>query len=366
MRAHVLNDAALMKRAGQFVWLSIDTEAPVNAAFTAKFPSEGVPTFLVIDPSTEKATLSWYGTATVAQFGAMMDGAVRAAAGRASPADAALARGDEANARKDFAHAAERYAEALKLGGTEWPKRARTLESLVMAFAFAKNQKACAEAALQDAPSMARDRSFVNVVFFGLGCTDPGTPAAHRMEKLAEEAVRIPAVFSDDVSQLYISLAYYYRQEKNEADAVRVTNACLEYLDGQRSQAKSPEARLAVDLTYVSAANLVGKPELPLAHLEQDERELPNDYNPPHLIAMQLKQMKRYDAALTKCDRALRLSYGGQKLRTYGLKGQILEQKGDRGGAKKTYEEGLAFAKTLPPDTARTARQRMEAALSKL
>jgi tetratricopeptide (TPR) repeat protein len=365
MRAHVLNDDALLKRAGQFAWLSVDTEDPANAGFTAKFPSEGVPTFLVIDPSTEKAKLSWYGTASVAQFGTMMDDAVRAA-GRVSPADAALSRGDDANARKDFANAAERYAEALKLGGTDWPKRARIFESLVMAYSFARNQKACTETALQVAPSMARDRSFVNVVYFGLGCGNPGTLEGHEMEKLAEEAVRIPGVFSDDISQLYASLAYYYRQEKNEADAVRVTNDRIRYLDGQRAQAKNPEARLALDLEYVSAANFLDKPELPLAYLERDERDLPNDYNPPYLLAIQLNQLKRYDAALTECDRALRLAYGGQKLRTYGVKGQILERKGDRSGAKKTYEEGLAFARTLPPDTAKTARQRMEAALSKL
>jgi hypothetical protein len=366
MRAHVLNDAALLKRAGQFAWLSIDTENPVNSAFTAKFPSEGVPTFLIIDPSTEKVTLSWYGTVTVQQLGKLMDDGLRAAGDGVSGADAALARGDEANAHKDFAKAAERYMEALNLGGKHWPKRARTIESLVMAHSFARNEKACTETALEDAPSMARDRSFVNVVYFGLECAKAGTPEAHAMEKLAEEAVKIPDVFSDDVSQLYGSLAFYYRQENNEADAVRVTTARIEYLEQQLTHAKNPEARLALDLQYVSAANFLHKPELPVANLERDERELPNDYNPPYLLATQLNEMGRYDAALTASDHALQLAYGGAKLRAYGLKARILERKGNKAGAKKTYEEGLAFAKTLPPDTAKVARQRMEAALSKL
>jgi hypothetical protein len=366
MRAHVLNDAALLKRAGQFAWLSIDTENPVNAGFTAKFPSEGVPTFLVIDPFTEKVMLSWYGTATVAQFGTLMDDGLRVAAGGGSGADAALASADEANARKDFAKAAESYAAALELGGRDSPKRARTIESLVMAYAFARNQTACTERALRDAPSMARDRSFVNVVYFGLGCTKPGTPESHQMEKLAEEAVKIPHVFSDDISQLYGSLAYYYRQEKDETDALRVTNARIEYLREQFAHSKNAEARLALDLQYVSAANFLRRPELPVANLERDERELPHDYNPPYLLAIQLNAMKRYDAALAACDRALRLAYGGGKLRAYVLKGQILEKKGDKGGAKDVYEEGLAFANTLPPDAADAARKRIEAALSHL
>ena len=365
MRAHVLNDAALLKRAGQFAWLSIDTENPANAAFTAKFPTEGVPTFLVIDPSTEKVNLSWYGTATVTQFGMLMDDALRSSAG-GSAADISLARGDEANARKDFAKAAESYGEALNRGGEGWPKRSRTIESLVMAYSFARNQKDCAAAALQDAPSMARNRSFVNVVYFGLDCTTPGTPESHELEQLAESAVTIPGVFSDDISQLYGSLAYYYRQEKKEADAVRVTNARIEYLQQQRAHTKNPDARLALDFQFVSAANFLGKPELPVANLEQDERELPKDYNPPYLLAFQLNEMARYDAALAACDRALHLAYGSGKVRAFALKGQILQKKGDPAAAKKTYEEGLAYAKTLPPGTAKVAQQRMEAALSKL
>jgi hypothetical protein len=365
MRAHVLNDGALLKRAGQFVWLSIDTENSVNAGFTAKFPTEGVPTFLVIDPFTEKVTLSWYGTATAAQFGSLMDDA-RSPAGSGSAADAALARADEANARKDFAKAAESYAEALELGGRNWPKRARTIESLVMAYSFARNETACTEAALKSAPSMTRDRSFVNVVYFGLDCANPGTRESREMEKLAEEAVQIPQVFSDDISQLYGSLAYYYRQEKNEADAVRVTNARIEYLKQQLAHANNPEARLALDIQYASAANFLREPQLPVPNLVRDERELPHDYNPPYLLAVQLNEMKSYDEALAACDRALRLAYGGGKLRAYALEGQILETKGDKAGAKKIYEEGRVFAKTLPPDTAKVARKRIEAALSKL
>src|SRR5689334_16971071 len=107
MRAHVLKDAVLLKRAGQFAWLSIDTDKAANAAFNAKFPTEGVPVFLVIDPATEKVALSWYGTVTAPQLDGLMDDGMRVVAGGGSGADALLARADEANARKDFAKAAD-------------------------------------------------------------------------------------------------------------------------------------------------------------------------------------------------------------------------------------------------------------------
>src|ERR1051326_3581608 len=117
MRANVLNDPALLKRAGQFAWLSIDSDKPSNSGFNAKFPTEGVPDFLVIDPAAEKVALSWYGTVTAPQLGVLLDDGMRAVAGGGSGADAALARGDEANAHKEFAKAADAYKQALELGG---------------------------------------------------------------------------------------------------------------------------------------------------------------------------------------------------------------------------------------------------------
>src|ERR1035441_9467819 len=68
MRANVLNDAALVKQAGQFAWLSIDSDKPVNSAFVDKFATGGVPLFVVIDPGKEQAVLNWYGTATAPQL----------------------------------------------------------------------------------------------------------------------------------------------------------------------------------------------------------------------------------------------------------------------------------------------------------
>ena len=62
-------------------WLSIDSEKPSNAGFNEKFPMEGIPAFLVIDPNSGKATLSWYGTATASQLNGLMEEGLRAVAG---------------------------------------------------------------------------------------------------------------------------------------------------------------------------------------------------------------------------------------------------------------------------------------------
>ena len=128
MRASVLKDPSLLKRAGQFAWLSIDSEKPSNAGFNEKFPMEGVPAFLVIDPNSGKPTLSWYGTATATQLNGLMEDGLRAmAGGGGSSADALLARADEADARNDYVKAAALYGQAIDAGGSNWPKRSGLL-----------------------------------------------------------------------------------------------------------------------------------------------------------------------------------------------------------------------------------------------
>src|SRR4051812_20369050 len=48
MRGHVLNDPALTKNAGRFVWLAIDTDRKENKPFLAKVPMDSIPAFVVI------------------------------------------------------------------------------------------------------------------------------------------------------------------------------------------------------------------------------------------------------------------------------------------------------------------------------
>jgi thiol-disulfide isomerase/thioredoxin len=50
MQAFVFTDKALSRNAGQFIWLSIDTEKEQNAPFVKKFPIRAWPSFYVIDP----------------------------------------------------------------------------------------------------------------------------------------------------------------------------------------------------------------------------------------------------------------------------------------------------------------------------
>ncbi len=107
MRAYVLPDARLARLAGRVVRLDIDTEKPGNAPFVEKFPIDAWPTLLAIDPTTEQPLLRWAGTATVAQIERLiLDADREMRAGRASRADAALARADRLMGERRHAEAA--------------------------------------------------------------------------------------------------------------------------------------------------------------------------------------------------------------------------------------------------------------------
>jgi tetratricopeptide (TPR) repeat protein len=85
-----------------------------------------------------------------------------------------------------------------------------------------------------------------------------------------------------------------------------------------------------------------------LEAIQESERELPDDYNPPARLALVLREMGRYDEALAASDRALAKVYGPRKLTILDARATILEKKGDRAGAKAALEEALTFAATLP------------------
>src|SRR5204863_48796 len=73
MKAYVFTDKSLERYAGQFVWLSIDTENGTNGAFLAKYPIHVWPTLLVIDPKKEAVSLKYAGGATVPQLRKLLD-----------------------------------------------------------------------------------------------------------------------------------------------------------------------------------------------------------------------------------------------------------------------------------------------------
>ncbi len=348
----MFTDASLKKQAGRFVWLSIDTEKEKNAAFLARYPVEVWPTLLVIDPAHERAVLRWPGSVNAAQLVKLLDDGERAVRGDAAAGLGALARADRLNAGGKKQEAAAAYRAALPQLPAD--KRPRAIESLLAALGMAHDDGACAQAAVELVPSMPRGPSFANAVATGLGCAgalegERRTHALTVLEPLGEEAVKLPGLLADDRSGLYETMVDLREQAGDAAGKKALAGRWLGFLEGEAARATAPEQRAAFDPHRVAAALALGEPLRAEKALEQSERDLPADYNPPARLASIYRAARRYDDALAAVDRALGKVYGPRALRLYDLKADMLVDKGDRAGARKTLDRALAIARALPP-----------------
>lgn len=369
MRAFVFTDEALKEQAGRFVWLAIDTEKAQNAAVQEKHPIDAWPTYLVVDPKDERAALRWVGGASVSQLQRILDDGRLAVAGGATAegADHAFARAERLYGERSFAEAKKAYQEALKLAPPDWPRYARAVESLL--FALAKeNDCATALAVAREAlPRLRSGASAANVAGTGVECalelpeTDPSrTDAVQVFETASREIVADPKlpIAADDRSSLYGILVAARQSAKDEAGAKRTAAEWAAFLEGEARRAASPEARVVFDAHRLSAYLEMGEPQRAIPMLEASERDFPQDYNPPARLALALKEMKQWDAALSATDRALARAYGPRRIRIFQTRVEAFLGKGEKEKAIATLEEALGAAQSLP------AGQRSEAMIA--
>ena len=370
MRAFVFTDKALGREAGRFVWLSIDTEKRGNAAVLAKYPIQASPTLFVIDPVAEKVVLKYVGAATVPQLQRILDDGARAA-GHGRKPDELLAKADALNSAGQNKEAAEAYGVALKTMAPSSPSYPRTVESRLFALSASSQPEACAALARETFPHLRTSPSSANVAASGLDCAMDVDKAVLAREALlteltrdAEEVLRGPrsGLAVDDVSGLYQTLAQQRDSAGDAAGKKKLLEEWAAYLEVEAAKGKTAEARAAFDPHRITAYLELGQPERGIPMLEQSERDFPDDYNPPARLALAYRGMKKYDEALAASDRALLRAYGPRKLVILNARADIYEKKGDLAGAKKTREDALAWAESLPNEQ---VSERQIAALKK-
>ncbi|QRN98421.1 thioredoxin family protein [Archangium violaceum] len=370
MRAYVFTDEALARHAGRFVWLELNTDLPGNAGFLEKYPMENWPTFFIIDPREEKALVRFAGSATVAQLERLFEDGERAYRGVAQGPEALLARGDALYGEGKAAEAADVLAQALAEAPADWSRRGRALESLLMAQYGAKRHEACARTALAELPRVPPSPSRANAAGLGLSCSlsvagdvrDVKELRASLEEKAREAIAPGIAMPADDRSGVFEVLVGARESAGDEAGAKTVAGQWLTFLEGEAAKAPNPEARTVFDSHRMSAALVLGDLMRVVPAIEQSEKELPNDYNPPARLANLYRRLGRLDDALAASDRALTKVQGGRRLRVLSERTDIHVARGEKDAAVRTLEDALAYAKTL---SGAQASPRQVAALEK-
>jgi hypothetical protein len=356
VRATVLNDPALAKYAGRFAWLSINAEDARNADVVGRLEVDAYPTFLILDGASGRAALRWSGTLTVAEFERFLADGERAVLGSGgSPADEALARADRLGGGKQAAEAAAAYAEALRMAPPGWTGRDRAIESLLAAQQKAGDLEGCVATARREVGGMDRGPAFAAAAATGLGCAaDAPKGAAWRaaaippLEKLVEESLGLQGVLADDRSGAYGVLVDLDDERGDAAAAKAMAERWMGFLDAEGRSAPSVEQRAALDSHRVGAALALGDPARAVPALIASERDLPGDYNPPARLAVLYRELGKYDEALAASQRALDRAYGPRKLRIFDTRADVYVKMGDKAAAKRTLDEAVRFAQTLP------------------
>lgn len=357
MRAFVFTDASLGRRAGQFVWLAIDTEKPGNAALTKRLQVEALPMFFILDSKTGAAALRWPGGATVSQVQKFLDDGRRAVGGTSRGVEEILARADRAFAQGAYAEAAKLYRDALAAAPASWPHYGRVLESYLYALSSTKDNAGCARAAADAWMRLAKTPSAANVAASGLSCAldMPATEVeraklvdemrAHTLEVVRSGRTDVAA---DDVSGAFQTLEDDRERAEDAAGKTALLREHAAYLERQADLAKVPSARAVFDSHRLGAYLDLGEPERAVPMLERSEKDFPEDYNPPARLAVAYDAMKKFDDAAAASDRALSKAYGPRKIGILQKRADIETHRGDAVAAKLCLEEAVRTAEALP------------------
>ena len=355
MKAYVYTDRSIERYAGRFVWLSINTEDSKNAAFLGKYKIPALPTLMVIDAKRETVSVRHIGGLSVKQLGKLLD---EARGPSRSNADTLVSQADKLAGEGNQEEAAKLYGAAIDAAPRDWPRLARAAEALVMALALTGKNEECATRAEALYPRLTGTPAGASIAGTGLGCAmqvkDRETLSAF-FEKETRRYVDDPQldISEDDRSGLYIALIAVRDAAKDQQGGTALKQEWASFLERAAAKATSPEQRTVYDSHRISAYLELGAPEKAIPMLEQSARDFPDDYNPHARMAVAYRAMKRYDDAIAASDRALRMSYGPRKLGQLRTRADIYTDMGNREAARRTIEEAIAYAKSLPKEQVR-------------
>ena len=380
MQRYVLSDPGMKQVAGDVVWLSIETEQDKNRVAVEKFPLDGWPTFLLIDPADQMVIARWLGSGSVQDMRNFVQEGVRsyrAKGGRLEPAAAAQRDGDQARMRNDFKASAGAYAKAVALTKAKDPARPARLTLYLSALRKLKTPEAlktCVKTGLEEMQttgdtSLASDfASYADSCGEALPKDDPdrvkvrAAAMARIKEVLGKEGAALAA---DDRSDALATLAGMYDDENRHEEAVAAMKERAAVLEKAADGAPDPTMASTFDAHRTDTYLFLKQPEKAEALLAQREKEMPGDYNPPARLARVLFEEKKLADAESAVDRALaKMTRGQRRVGILGLKAKILTAQGKP--TEAVLREQLDVLRSLPatqrnPD----AEKRIEADLGK-
>ena len=274
------------------VWLAVETEMEKNRAVVEKFPVDGLPTFLVIDPDTEQVIGKWLGSSSVNEMRQFVLDTAAAwqttrKGGKLSPAAEAEREGHTAQQAGDRQAAATAYRKAVSLTDKKDPRRPERLALLVSALGGLGTPaaaKECVELARRELATMPASPPGADFSINAADCAaerkgDPQaqallTSAMTRMEQLAGDTKAALSV--DDRSDLYAHLAEHLDALKRHDEAVVAMRKRSAMLEGAAKAAPDAVTAATFDAHRTDTYLYLGEAPKAEAMLSAREKEMPD------------------------------------------------------------------------------------------
>ncbi|HEX6276864.1 MAG TPA: hypothetical protein VFZ53_27680, partial [Polyangiaceae bacterium] len=341
--------------------------------------SKVLPTFFLVDPADESVHGRWEGAATVDQMREFLRDGRRSIelshAGSLAPDDplSSLLAGHRAAMSDDHETAARNFEAALRKAPPSWPRRPDALLALATSRKREKKYDDCLELALSTLPGDALGRSSTLADFAGtaLDCAAnvPGAPARVRalrelVAKKLRDVARDPAApMSPDDRGDALRMVWDAELSLGEkAAALATARERLAVLEAAAKRAPNPEVASTFDGARLETLLFLGSAPEAVAFLTARERELPNDYNPPHRLASAYQGLGDHASALSAIDRAIAKAWGARKARMLDKRADILSQLGRGNEARAALEAALSHLRSLAPGQ---RKPELEASLQK-
>jgi thiol-disulfide isomerase/thioredoxin len=370
MQRFVLSDPGMKPVADQVVWSAIETETEKNKPVVDKFPLDAWPTFLIVDPDTEKVLGRWLGSGSVQELRAFVQEGVKAyrAQGKLDAAAQAQRDGDQARIAGELPRAAEAYGRAVQLSKADDPLRPERLNLYASALMHSKDPAqaaTCVQIVQREAKNMPLSAVGADFVSYGASCAErlpKGDPEAVKMRDLAisrlKEITTSPdaPLAADDRSDALANLSEQYDVAGRHDEALAAMRDRAQVLE--KAAAAAPDTTMASTFDAHRVETYIYLGELPRAEalLTQREKEMPSDYNPPARLARVLLKEKKLPEAEAAVDRALaKMDRGQRRVGILELKKEILNAQG-----KPTVDvlrEELDVLRSLPKTQRRPQRE---------
>src|SRR3954470_6519581 len=312
MQRFVMADPGMKPVADDVVWASIETETEKNKPVVEQYPLDVWPTFLIVDPDSEKILGRWLGSASLTDLRAFVQEGVRAYRARDKKPDAAeLAQreGDAARNKGDLKASAAAYGRALeatKMGDPQRPERLALAANALRKVKTPEAAKACVQLGLKEMRNTGDSSIATDFLGYATACAEqlPENDLDRKqlftasIDRLREVLAKKDAPLAvDDRSDALANLAELLDNSSRHPEALQAMQERAQLLE--KAAASAPDATMAstFDAHRTDTYLYLKEPQKAEALLTKREKEMPGDYNPPARLARVLLEQKKLSEA---------------------------------------------------------------------